>query len=327
MTGVQTCALPISSPSPSPLIYRATATAIHASVPRTDGAIAVGDTLQLKAWAPDGAGFVRCAFRIVTEGGWLMAAHGRVESGVCALDLVVPMPRGPRDATHGRARLDLCVAADLAFDDGTASGTTRALLLTDRLAPGGVACSVGVAAGDEEVLDLALDTSGTPAPFTSDPPLLSWDIADWDPGYAPLRFGTPWTVHLPAWVVRCEPPRLNGSWTTSLTLDGPASGCPTWSLRLPGVLPATMPWDGGPGDWDVEIIVDYGAGSQATDRTIATERVPYEPASGGLTSTFDAVFPADLATARFVNVGSSWSPVFLVTAADATECWIEMSPA
>ena len=283
---------------------------------RTDGSIQVGDELNVWVKKPAGTTVTSCGFYVATRGGEMQGRGEARSDGTCGLRLIVPQPAG-RDGepSADRARDDVCVwFARPTFGDGV----PRELRSADRNTPGGVWC--GVRWGDPEVLDFAFDGSGTERTFASTPQLLSWNIADWDPAYQPLRFNTTWQVAFPDWVTWCEGPFLNGSWTTTFFTRNRATDCPDWSLRLPGVLPSTLPWSGAPGAWDMEIIVDYSTASMEGARTIAIQVVPYEPSDGVFESSFAAVSPIDLATARFVTAGETWRPSYKVSGGTAVEC-------
>ena len=64
-----------------------------------------------------------------------------------------------------------------------------------------------------DLLDVPVAPGGTPRAFVSDPPMLSWNPADWGTGMTPLAFGRTWHYQAPAWVDSCQP-YLNGSWQT-----------------------------------------------------------------------------------------------------------------
>jgi hypothetical protein len=291
--------------------YRMSATVIHNGAPRSDGAIQVGDTLRIWLHAP-GTTVTSCRIFITTAGGDLMSGAGNVSDGDgCGLELVLPqLPNANfRDELGDDFRYarDVCIgASSLSFGDGT----TRVMDAADRLQPGGVQCH-SPAGGDEEVLDLFFDGSGEPKAFSSTPNILSWNISDWDADYVPFRFNTDWSVSLPDWITWCGGPYLNGSWVTSYEMGGiPDESCSDWNLRLPGVLPSTVPWDGGPGSWDVSFVFSYRDDLGRVGWMISDQSVPYEPSDGIFRSSLPAVAPTDLSAARFVTVGEAWRPEF-----------------
>jgi hypothetical protein len=306
--------------------YNAIATATRNGVVRTTGAIQVGDDLTVTVSA-SGTSVTACSFGIKTAGGWMMSGAGAAHAdGSCDLVTVVPEPSDApgRSALSGRQDLDLCVSVDTKT---FADGSTRVMSTSDRTSPGGYKCyGTSRSPRQDEVLDFAFDGTGTPAPFSSSPKILSWNIADWDPSYVPLQFNTDWDVAFPAWVTTCQGPYLNGDWVTVYRLVNLETGCPDWSLRLPGVLPATMPWGGGPGAWGVELVVAYTNDVGDFGLTITTQQVPYQPSDGVFQSSFPAISPTDLAADRFVHVGEPWQPTFRISGvAQATSCSLHLN--
>jgi hypothetical protein len=286
--------------------------------PRTDGKIAVGDDLQVTYAAVDGTAITNCQIRLTSPGGWLMSSSSNPTDGACSLLIRLPDFPEPKDRAvyaPDSSDLDLCVSAFLGFADGQA----RQMAAADQGQPGGRQCYNGNSHDELSVLDFPIEPGGTPRAFVSDPPMLSWNPADWGTGMAPLTFGTPWHYQLPAWVARCRP-YLNGSWTTVIRPDSPA-GCAPWDLRLPGVLPSTLPWFGGAGDWDIELVSEYAAAAgQPLSMTITKMHAPMTPSDTVFESNPPAIFPVDLATTRFVTVGQPWQPVFVASGSAVTRC-------
>ena len=304
--------------------YHAKATATHAGVVRTDGAIQVGDVLSVSLTAA-GTAVKACSFRITTAGGWMMKGDGAAHpDGSCTLKTVVPMPSDAvgRAALPGRDEQDLCVTV---MSRAFADGKKRVMATSDRLTPGGFTCR-GDPANPDDVLDFAFDGTGSPSKFSSSPNLLSWNIADWDPAYVPLQYNTDWHVSFPTWVKSCGGPYLNGDWTTVYRLENKDPGCPDWSLRLPGMLPRNMPWDGRPASWNVEMVMEYTNELGKKGQTITTQTVPYAPSDGEFRSSFPAISPTDVASARYVHVGERWQPTFRISGiAEATSCHLQLT--
>ncbi len=303
--------------------YRAKATASHDGLVRTDGAIQGGDVLSVSVTAP-GTAVKACTFMITTAGGWLMKGGGAAHpDGSCSIKTVVPMPSDApgRAARSGREELDLCVAiASIEFVDKS----KRVRATSDRTSPGGFTCR-GHNRSPDEVLDFAFDGTGTPTKFSSSPNLLSWNIADWNPSYVPLQFNTEWHIAFPSWVRSCSGLYLIGDWTTVYRLENKDPGCPEWSLRLPGMLPRTMPWDGRAASWHVEIVMEYTNELGKPGQTIATQVVPYAPSDGEFRSSFPAISPTDVAKVRFVHVGDRWQPTFRISGvAESTSCHLHL---
>ena len=308
----------------SALGYHAVATASRGGVDRTDGTIQVGDTLVVTVTAFNTI-VEGCLIRITTAGGWLMTVNGATHpDGSCDLTTVVPQPSDAagRAAAPSRDDLDLCISIEqVALSDSS----TRVMDSPDRLGPGGFACYNGAdrSQRQDEVLDFSFAGTGTPAPFTSVPNMLSWNIADWDPSYVPLQFNTNWHVAFPAWVTTCQAPYLNGSWDTSFHFANQPGPCQDWDLRLPGVLPNAMPWGGGPGAWNAEFVLAYTNDVGGFGETITTQDVPYEPSDGVFQASLPAIAPTDLAADRFVDVGNPWLPSFQIAGvSQATSCSI-----
>ena len=289
--------------------------------PRTDGAISVGDDLSVSYTAVDGTSITACRIRLLSVGGEMMESDGAVDAGACSLTIRLPDFPDPTVRTQyppDSEGLDLCVwPAALTFADGE----QRALAADDHWQPGGRHCSNGY--GGEESLDFRVEPGGTPRPFVSDPPVLSWNPADWGTGMVPLTFGETWHFELPNWVDRCQT-HLNGGWGTVIR---PAQGadCQTWDVRIPGVLPSTMPWEGDPGDWTTSIVTDYTAADGTMGWTFSAQRVPLASSDGVFESSLRSIFPTDLATAQFVTTGERWQPVFQLGGGDATACEMTMT--
>ena len=305
--------------------YDATVIVLHDGVARTDGAIQVGDELSVAIGTPE-ASVGMCHFRLTTAGGWLMEFRGLVgDDGLCTFSMVLPAPADPAERLgwrSGRTWSDLCISIPLLnFLDSVG----RVMDNADRRAPGGFGCYNGTSYNDDAVIDLRFDGTGTPKPFTSTPPVLSWNPYDWDPSYEPLEFNKTWHVAFPDWVESCDGPYLNGEWTTVYVLGRPASGCPDWDLRLAGVLPKQMPWGGGPGSWGVELILRYVHDTSYWGQTILTQDVAYKPSDSVFQSTFPAVAPDDLAATRFVNISDDWNPQFRYSSFEgAVSCRLEL---
>jgi len=291
----------------------ATVTSPSGSV-RTDGQIFIGDTLAVRLSLP-GETVSKCYLRISTAGGWLMQFWGAAQQdGSCTGELTIPAPAQP-DVRGGGSRgsNDVCLYPVFVY---TSAGNNIPMRTSDRMRPGNYRCYNGADASGrfDEVLDFAFDGTGDRSvSFHSTPNILSWNMQDWDPTYVPLAFNTDWHVQMPDWIGTCNT-MLNGSWTTGLS-PSRQNSCPDWHLRLPGVLPAAMPWGGEPGNWGVEIVMSYtdrqgdGGGS-----TISYQDVPYAPSDGVFTSSLPMVFPKDLSSTRFVTLGDVWTPSFHVTA-------------
>lgn len=290
--------------------------------PRLDGTIAVGDDLRLAFAAADGTAITGCQLRLLSAGGWLMHSPGNLVDGGCTLTSRLPDFPEPKDrAAQGPdgSGLDLCVVAFIQFADNQ----TRQLAAADQAQPGGRLCYNGSTPGDQNVLDFRVAPGGTARAFVSDPPMMSWNPADWGTDMTPLAFGRTWHYEAPAWVSSCQP-YLNGSWQTVISPMHP-SGCAAWDVRLPGVLPATLPWSGNAGDWDMELVSAYTAtAGQPGSVTITDMRIPIAPSDTVFESSLPAIFPVDLATTRFVTVGEPWRPVFQMTGDAVSECALEM---
>ena len=209
--------------------------------------------------------------------------------------------------------------ASIAFGDSQ----PRSMASDDRGEPRGRTCNNFVDGTDPNVLAFRVDPTGTRRTFQSEPFIVSWDPADWGTDMAPLRFGETWHWQVPGGIDRCRL-SLNGSWTTVIRPRADP-GCTAWDLRLPGVLPATLPWAGGAGDWAVEMLIDYsvqdpGPGSS----TVSHARLPMDASDGVFESSLASIFPVDLATTRFVTEGTRWAPAFQVGGATASSCTLTL---
>ena len=253
---------------------------------RAAGTIQVGDRLTVTLAASDGSTAVTsCELRITSVGGRLMQSHGALTDGECSLSFVLPAFSDPAARTFGdRRNTDVCVSVQaLGFSDDQA----RAMVASDRTQPGGLVCNdtYDGTARQSGVLDFQVIDGGVPQPFASDPPMISWNPADWT-DYTPIGTGT--TAHLepPASVPNCYL-TLVGSAVASLSPSAPA-GCEPWDVRLPGVLPANVPWPGAAKDWQVELqavyATDAGFGWTIADVERAVRAVGWglrvEPAGG-----------------------------------------------
>jgi hypothetical protein len=309
-------ALAVSDPDAG---YHATWTVRdHDGLPRLDGRIAVGDDLEVTFGAVDGTALTSCQIRLISAGGWLMQTPAPIANDTCTLMVRLPDFPDPADRLamgEDSIALDLCVKAYLTFADDQA----RTLIAGDRTQPGGRTCYDGSDHGFDQVLDFPVEPGGTPRAFISNPPMMSWNPSDWGTGMTPLTFGVPWHYEAPAWVDTCQP-YLNGSWTTVIRPLSPA-GCASWDLRLPGVLPSTLPWTGDAGDWDLEIVSSYTAAlGQIGALTITKAHVPIAPSDSIFESSQPAIFPVDLATTRFVTEGQPWRPVFEASGGTLSSC-------
>jgi hypothetical protein len=313
--------------------YRAVAIASRNGIERTNGSIQVGDDLSIVLSAPD-TEVTFCLIGLQASGGGVIEGSGVVApDGTCSLQLVLPplgVPRDPSDPLS-RSTGDLCInQLFVRFADGSDSSNPdlqvrRVMATGDRTLPGRTACNNSSPPQAPELLDFAFTGSGTPRPFASTPSLLSWNVADWDPSYTPLRFNAAWGVAFPAWVQGCNGPELNGDWQTGVVIGGVSEyECLPWDLRLPGVLPATMPdIDPGPA-WGTELVFRYFDERGLSAFTASMVLVPYEPSDGVFESSRPAIFPTDLAAARFVNVGQSWEPGFQISGATASSCTLTL---
>jgi Bacterial Ig-like domain len=288
---------------------------------RSDDAIAVGDDLDLTYAAVDGTPVTDCRVRLAALGGELMESPGVVTDGAC--HLAVRLPAFPDPAERDQyandpdvVQLDLCVwTASIAFDDGQA----RSMAGADQGQPRGRTCNNFVDGQDPNVLAFRVDPSGTRRAFQSEPFIVSWDPADWGSDMQPFRFGETWHWEIPGGIGRCRL-SLNGSWATQIRPRADP-GCTAWDLRLPGVLPAALPWAGGPGDWAVEMLVDYSVQDPGPSSwTISHARLPMDASDGVFESNLASIFPVDLATTRFVTEGTRWKPAFQVSGATASSC-------
>ncbi len=301
-----------------------TVTRPDASV-RSDDAIAVGDDLDLTYEAVDGTPVTDCRIRLAALGGAVMESPGVITDGAC--HLAVRLPAFPDPAERAQyahdpdgVPLDLCVwTASIAFGDSQ----PRSMASADQGEPRGRTCNNFVDGTDPNVLAFRVDPTGTRRTFQSEPFIVSWDPADWGTDMAPLRFGETWHWQVPGGIDRCRL-SLNGSWTTVIRPRADP-GCTAWDLRLPGVLPATLPWAGGAGDWAVEMLIDYsvqdpGPGSL----TVSHARLPMDASDGVFESSLASIFPVDLATTRFVTEGTRWAPAFQVGGATASSCTLTL---
>jgi hypothetical protein len=289
---------------------------------RTDDAIAVGDDLAVSYAAVDGTPISTCQITVFAMGGESMGTPGVIENGECRMEVRIPAFPDPTERNFlagidpDHEQLDLCVMAGMTFADGIA----RTLREADHLQPGGRNGMPACGAPDSsDHLDFRVDPTGARRQFSSTPRMLSWDPEDWGVAFQPLEFGAPWHLELPSWVTQCWP-YLNGSWVTVIRPES-TPGCDPWDLRVPGVLPSTLPWEGGPGSWSYELVVSYsetvpGPGSS----TISAQRVPFKASDGIFTSSKRTIFPTDLATTRFVHAGDVWKPTFQVTGGTVETC-------
>jgi hypothetical protein len=86
--------------------------------------------------------------------------------------------------------------------------------------------------------------------------------------------------------------------------------CEPWDLRIPGLLPATLPWSV-TGDWATDLLTRYSETEGGSDgMTMSALRVPMAVSDTIFDSSKPAIFPVDLATSRFVTVGEAWRPVY-----------------
>ena len=291
-------------------------------LPRTDDKIAVGDDLHVAYAAVDGTPITSCLIRLNAIGGSVMDTPGELVSGECRLTVRLPdFPDPAARAGHpaGAVALDLCVSLmQIQFADAAA----RSMIPADMLEPGGRECNNFTSSGPA-ILDFPIEPGGTPRPFVSVPTMVSWNPADWGTGMVPPTFGEDWHYQLPAGIDQCST-YLNGSWQTVIRPQGVA-GCQAWDLRLPGVLPATMPWDGDAGDWQVDLISDYTVSDPGPSSwTMSALRVPIEPSDRVFQSSRPAVFPLDLATTRFVTVGEPWRPAFKISGTTVATCTLQI---
>jgi hypothetical protein len=289
---------------------------------RAPGTIKVGDQLTVSIGAVDATPATACNLSVTSAGGWVMDHEGAIADGRCQIMLTLPaFPAPIMRANADRVDGDVCVSiASQAFADTV----RREMIAADRSMPGGVACYNGSdrSGRPDDVIDFQVVDGGTPKPFVSDPPMVSWNPADWV-DYAPMAFGTAAHLELPAGVADDCEFELNGSWTTVIRPLAPA-GCSPWDVRLPGVLPSTMEWPGGSGDWQVQVVARYRRGSD-WGSTVAYVNIPYAPSDGVFESSEPALFPTDLATTRFVTVGQGWKPAFQVSGATPSTCRMDVT--
>jgi hypothetical protein len=292
-------------------------------LPRGDEKIAVGDDLHVAYAAVDGTAITSCLIRLTAIGGAVMDTPGELVGGACQLAVRLPdfpYPEGRLGHPAGSVALDFCVSMmQIQFADAA----PRAMIAADVLEPGGRLCNNFSSPGPGPVLDFPIEPGGTPRPFVSVPPMVSWNPADWGTGMVSPTFGADWHYQLPAGIDQCNT-YLNGSWQTVIRPQG-VSGCQPWDLRLPGVLPSTMPWAGDAGDWYVELISDYTINAPGPSSWTMTQlSVPIEPTDGVFESSRPAVFPLDLATTRFVSVGEPWRPAFKISGATVATCTMQI---
>jgi hypothetical protein len=287
--------------------------------PRTDGAIAPGDDLELAFEAADGTPATVCRFVLMTVGSE-MRSPGHVVDGACRMSVRLPdppdVPYRHRYAPADWPGMDLCIAVSGDFADGEA----RHLMVADRLQPGNGPCGYPPFEEDR-YLDFDFDVDGaTERPFTSDPEIVSWDWRDWGTDMEPMQFGTTFRFVPPTWLPNCTI-MLNGEWGTSLR-SHPTDGCGEWSVRLPGVLPSTLVLPQGYAAWHVELPVMYLIDG-AWQTTVSGMSVPIVPSDGVFESNLPAIWPTDLATTRFVTAGERWRPSYQVSGMTADVCHLE----
>ena len=301
--------------------YHATATVTRPddSV-RTDGSIAVGDDLSIVYAAVDGTNILKCFISVVTVGSSVQVpVYG--SQGECRFSMRLPELQSEawRALSDDPGR-ELCVVATLWFADSE----ERAMVESDRLQPGGSTCGEGGPFRDyQEKLEFHIDAAGaTDRPFVSDPQFLSWDPTDWGTDMQPLRFGEDWTFALPDWVSSCRT-FINGTWQTSITAQH-GDSCADWHVRIPGILPAAMPFSGDD-EWHTSLVAQYSVpGQDMMFSAIGFTTVPLESSDGVFESDLPAVFPTDLAKTRFVTIGEAWTPSFQVSGVTATSCHLEV---
>ncbi len=293
-------------------------------LPRGDDKIAVGDDLHVAFAAVDGTPVTLCRMRLTAVGGEVMDTPGELVANECRLSMRLPDFPNPKFRVGfgpDSLDLDLCLwVMQIEFSDSA----SRSLNPNDRLGPGGRECrTFSSEAPDAPKLDFPIEPGGTPRPFVSAPLMVSWNPADWGTGMAPLTFGSNWHYELPAGIDRCSV-YLNGSWVTVIR-PRVAAGCQPWDLRLPGVLPSTLPWLGDLGDWDIELVTEYSVNNAGPPSlTISAVRTPMTPSDEVFESSLAAIFPVDLATTRFVTAGQPWQPAFKVSGATASSCSMDV---
>ena len=282
---------------------------------RTDGRIAIGDDLSMRFAALDGTPATQCRLSISTFDAYMLVP-GDVSDGTCVFSMRLPAFPDPASRANvaGEPASDICVAATLFFD----LQSTFDLVPADRLQPGGRDCSNDPGL-DDRMLDFIVDDAGAAErTFTSDPPVVSWDPADWGTDMQPLRFGQPWRFALPDFVAACEP-MLNGDWQTTIRPQ-PGPGCADWEVRVPGVLPSNIVFEG-EAVWAGQLVANYHVeGSGLPYSVVSAMPVPIQPSDGVFESNLPAIFPVDLATTRFVTEGERWTPSFQVSGVEAADC-------
>ena len=291
---------------------------------RTDDQIAVGDDLDLSIFAVDGTAATQCKVRITAVGGFLMDSPGRIEAGVCRLTVRLPDFPGDRSGLEpGSIEADLCIYPML-FE--WTDLQERLMSTATRKEPAGRTCYNGSDRSGtfDQVLDFRIEEGGTPRPFVSDPPMISWNPADWGTDMQPLRFGETWHWEAPAGIEQCHP-YLNGEWQT-VVLPRRQEDCVPWDVRLPGVLPQGIDW-AGEASWGVELVTEYraDASSPQTGMTLSMiERVPIVASDGVFESSRPSIFPTDLARTRFVVAGERWQPSYQVSGGETPSCRLEV---
>jgi len=294
-----------------------------AGVTRAADSIAVGDDLAIWFAAVDATPVTSCRVRLFARGGEMMESPGVVADGGCGITVRVPEfpePSVRADIPAADPALDLCVWPLLMT---FADGQERLMRDADHLQPAGRVCNdAGSSPGFTGKLDFRIAEGGQRRPFASNPKILSWDPADWGTGMQPFTFGSTWHYTFPDWVTDCRG-YLNGEWITVVApRDEP--GCESWDVRVPGVLPSTLPWGGDPGTWGVELASYYSTGpDQQQAVTLTAQRTPMASSDGVFESNLRAIFPVDLAVTRFVHAGDPWLPVYQVTGGDVDACFLD----
>jgi hypothetical protein len=293
-----------------------------AGVTRAADSIAVGDDFSVSFAALDATPVTSCRVRVYARGGEMMESPGFVADGACGID--VRIPDFPEPTVRARIPADdpardLCVWPLLMT---FADGQERLMRDADHLEPAGRVCNdAGSSPGFTGKLDFRIDEGGQRRQFESNPKILSWDPADWGTGMQPFAFGSTWHYTFPDWVTDCRG-YLNGDWVTAIApRDDP--GCESWDVRVPGVLPSTLPWGGDPGTWSLELASYYYSGpGQQEGVTLTAQRTQMASSDGVFESNLRAIFPVDLASTRFVHAGDPWLPVYQVTGGDVDACFL-----